>query len=131
MGKCVILYTVAILSSQSLIVHHYIFSCIALTHLPFLFVMLQITETPRYTTFHILAPLRVDSNYHMEFDDAEITDFLDLLELHRIDDVEFSQDITNKGYVRVIQLKIANELITPQFEYDLINHLVKYGPTRR
>ena len=93
--------------------------------------MLQITETPRYTTFHILAPLRVDSNYHMEFDDAEITDFLDLLELHRIDDVEFSQDITNRGYVRVIQLKIANELISPQFEYDLINHLDKYGPSRR
>lgn len=92
--------------------------------------MLQITETPRYTTFHILAPLRVDSNYCMVFDDAEITDFLDLLEQHRIDDVEFSQDITNRGYIRVIQLKIANELLSQQFEYDLINHLVKYGPKK-
>ena len=92
--------------------------------------MLQITETHSHTTFVILAPMSVDTNFQMDYDETELYEFLDLLESHGIDDVKFSQDITGKGYVRNIQLTVANELLTPAFEYDLLNHLVKYGPKK-
>ena len=92
--------------------------------------MLQITETHTHTTFVILAPMSVDINFQMDYDETELYEFLDLLESHGIDDVKFSQDITNKGYVRNIQLTVANKLLTQAFEYDLLNHLVKYGPKK-